>query len=139
MPKLLNFDLLWNQATMVNKACNSIYYHPCCDVWTTRSSRIKRSSHTNYLPWRKLLSTLDKTSNDKKQALRTKMIEEGWRLPAVINEGCKNQANTLFQPQGAFRLINSERSGQKKSASFSSQAFVRTKQEDSLNNLQGIF
>ena len=100
--KLLTFDELWQMADSGSIAGNSVYYHPCCDVWTTKASKAKRASHSKYLKWGKLLLTLDKSFEDKKQALHVKMIEERWRLPALLNEACQNQPAPKPSPQHTF-------------------------------------
>lgn len=104
MTKQLCFQELWNIADATKESGNCLYYHPCCDVWTTRSSKTKRATHTRFLKWGRILLTLDKAAEDKKQALQAKMIEEGWRLPAVLNEACHARPSPRAQQQIAFRL-----------------------------------
>ena len=102
--KLLPFDKLWELANAVKSGGNSLYYHPCCDVWTSRGSAAKRASHSRHLKWGRLLLNLDKNIEDKKIALLGKMTEEGWRLPAVLNNSCHPQPRSTTQMQNAFRL-----------------------------------
>ena len=35
------------------------------------------------------MASLDSSEEDKKTLLRAKMVEERWRIPAVMNEVCK--------------------------------------------------
>ena len=35
------------------------------------------------------MASLDSSEEDKKTLLRAKMVEERWRIPAVMNEACK--------------------------------------------------
>ena len=99
MRKTLTFDELWKMAETAARSCNGLTYHHCCDVWTSRSAKVSRDSHKQKLHWKNLLSTLNKQAEDKKQALLAKMTEEGWRLPAVLNETCQAQPRQLFGPQ----------------------------------------
>lgn len=103
MVGLLTFEQLWEK---VNASSNGIYYHLCCDVWTTRSSKAKRASHIKFLQWRKIMASLDKNMDDKKQALLAKMTEEGWRNPVVVNQVCQTQPATTVPTQFPFRLHN---------------------------------
>lgn len=103
MVRTLNFDEFWVMANSVNESCNSVIYHPCCDVWTTRSSKSKRASHSKNLPWRKLISSLSKSVEEKKEALLAKITDEGWRLPVVLNEACQAHHNQTGRSQAAFR------------------------------------
>lgn len=102
--RALAFGELWALVSTTNKSSNGLCYHPCCDTWTTRGATTKRASHSNCLKWQKLSSTLDKSIEDKKQALQAKMIEEGWRLPALLNEVCSSATRQTGQPQVAFKL-----------------------------------
>lgn len=101
--KLYPFDKLWELANAVKSGGNSLYYHPCCDVWTSRGSAAKRASYSRHLKWGRLLLNLDKNIEDKKLALLGKMTEEGWRLPAVLNNSCDPQQRSTTQIQNAFR------------------------------------
>ena len=102
--KLLTFHELWSMANAASQSCNDLCFHLCCDVWTSRAAKSKRASHVKCLTWRKLLLLLDKAAEDKKQSLQAKMVEEGWRLPAVLNEACQARPSPTFQQQIAFRL-----------------------------------
>ena len=39
------------------------------------------------IPFWSILSTLDESMKDKKQALMVKIVEEGWRITTVFYEG----------------------------------------------------
>lgn len=98
---LLTFSQLWDLAESAKSGGNSICYHPCCDVWTSRGAIAKRASHTKFLKWGRLLLSLGKT-DDKKQALQAKMAEEGWRQPSVLNQTCRSQLKQALPLQTAF-------------------------------------
>jgi hypothetical protein len=102
----LSFDELWKKLSEGKLAGNTLYYHPCCDVWTSKSSKTKRESHPKHLPFRRILSTLDKSLEDKKQALLVKMVEEGWRIPAVLNARCTLGKAHPVPAQSAFKLFD---------------------------------
>ncbi len=102
---LLTFDQLWDKANSTNSVGNGLCYHPCCDIWTTRAAKAKRTSHKQLLHWRQVLNSLDKSVEDKKLALQGKMAEEGWRLPALLNEPCRyQQTHTLAQQTQSNQL-----------------------------------
>jgi hypothetical protein len=102
--KTLSFDDFWLKATSADKSYNGFAYHSCCDSWTSRAPGTKRATHSKQLPWRKLMATLDKSTEDKKQALLAKMTEESWRVPVIFNAGCQARPAPPFQHQTAFRL-----------------------------------
>jgi len=103
MPKTLAFQDLWNMAVAASNAHNGLAYHPCCDSWTTRASKTKRKSHRQKLQWRELLATLDRDAEDKKQALLVKMTEEGWRIPALLNQSCSARSRSSIGVQTLFQ------------------------------------
>lgn len=103
---LLTFQQLWDKANTVNKSSNGLYYHPCCDTWTTRSSKAKRASHIKHLQWNKIISTLGRSNEDKKQALLAKMIEESWRLDIVFNEYCQFKSTDSIKDKSPFKRKN---------------------------------
>ncbi len=70
------------------------------------------------------MSTLGKDTGDKKQALLAKMTEEGWRLPAVLNEFCQVRPTSTFQQQPAFRLHQFDQPPQDLQADFSPRNYV---------------
>lgn len=124
MPKMMAFSDLWDAANSAAKAHNGFCYHQCCDIWTTKASKSKRSTHGKSIQWRNLLLTLDKKTEDKKQALLAKMTEEGWRLPAVFNELCQVRSSPTFQQQIAFRFHQPDIQPQGLQAGLSSLDFV---------------
>lgn len=134
----LSFQELWDITNLVSKTSNSIHYHHCCDVWTTRGSAAKRASHYKSLTWRKLFSILGKKTEDKKQALLAKMTDEGWRLPAVLNEVCQAQPRQSLHPQSAFKPHQLYLPPQDLQASFSLQDSYQPRPEDSVNEPQGM-
>ena len=107
-PILIEFQELWSIATSAASACNGLVHHPCCDVWTTRAAKLKRASHRTKIQWREILNSLDKSCEDKKQALLAKMTEEGWRLPALLNEACKYQLSQPPRPRDPSKVDQPE-------------------------------
>ena len=55
------------------------------------TSKRSRASHTQETKWRSLMASLDPAALDKKIALRTKMLEEGWMIPVSLNKHCKTR------------------------------------------------
>lgn len=106
MSKLLTFEELWTLAVRVAFKCNGLCYHPCCDVWTTRSSKLKRASHRDSVQWRKVILNLGHSCEEKKQALLSKMSQENWRIPALLNESCKLQKKHCLQGVSLFKRCN---------------------------------
>lgn len=137
MSKLLNFEQLWELANSAAKACNGINYHPCCDVWTTKASKLKRSSHIRSIQWRRIIQSLKKPLDDKKLALQEKMAGEGWRLPALLNQPCKYQLPQTAGPQLPFRPHHPENPPRDLRASLVPQDFSRQDEEYSLLNASG--
>lgn len=88
---LLSFQDLWNTALTQERNKNIIYYHPCCDIWTTKASMTKRLSHKESVSWRTIISSLPKGCLDIKKAFETKMKDLGWAIPATLNGFCKKQ------------------------------------------------
>ena len=119
----LSFDSFWDKAILSDSSFNGLVYHSCCDVWTSRSSKAKRASHIYQLPWRKVISSLDKSCEDKKQALLAKMTEEGWRLPALLNEYCKCQPRSRVQSNHPFKLPQPDQPPEQLQLSLSPQGF----------------
>lgn len=99
----LSFEELWNKLSVGKAAGNTLYYHPCCDIWTSKNSKTKRASHAKQMPFRRIMSILDKSIDDKKLALMVKMAEQGWRIPAVLNEAC------TLKPVASNPLLNTFR------------------------------
>lgn len=98
MQRCLPFDEFWEMVACLGEAgLKSLFYHSCCDVWTTKAGKTKGTSHKNRFAWHKLALTFDKTIEDKKQALLAKMTEEGWRLDIVINESCTALSSPILQ------------------------------------------
>ena len=92
--RTLSLDQLWEIANASAKSCNGITYHPCCDTWSTRAAKMKRASHTMIIHWRQITASLDKASDDKKGALLAKMVEEGWKIPVILNKPCLSNRST---------------------------------------------
>ena len=129
--RLLTFEELWTLVSATNQSSNGICYHTCCDIWTTRGCNKKRTSHLSCLKWQKLSSTLDKSCEDKKQALQAKINEEGWRLPAVLNEPCLVQPSLILHQKDAFRLDQPDIKSHDLQAGLSSLDFIYSDQPSS--------
>jgi hypothetical protein len=95
MAKLLDYESFWRIAS--NKAAkgNDLVFHPCCDVWTSRNSKVAQSSHHQAIKWRQVLHSLPNTELDQKSALHAKMVEERWQIPVIINQHC---TSNKFKP-----------------------------------------
>lgn len=89
--RYLSFQELWELAIAHEKHCNSVYYHSCCDIWTTRNSKNSRPTHPRSVTWKQIMASLPKDCPDKKMALHAKIVEEGWRLPVLLNKPCQTQ------------------------------------------------
>ena len=89
MATTYDFDSFWDLATALNQARNSLSYHICCDVWSKRGSKRYRKLHKQELKWNQVMTSLSKEVPDKKLALQAKMIEEGWRIPVLLNKPCQ--------------------------------------------------
>jgi hypothetical protein len=106
MEKVYSFDDFWAIAEEQIKNCNGIYYHPCCDVWTTRNSKAKRASHNQFIQWQKLISKLGRSTENKKQAFKAKMVEERMQIPVVLNKLCSAQPKQNLSRIFPFKLQN---------------------------------
>ena len=104
MSGFLPFDDLWTMAVSCARSHNGLVYHPCCDSWTTKSSKLKRKSHLEKIQWREIILKLDKNHEDKKEELLSKMRVEGWRLPAILNKHCSAQPKKNPFYQGCFKF-----------------------------------
>lgn len=104
MSKLLTFDAFWEIANPAKHGQNGLYYHPCCDSWTTRNSKSKRQTHSQHLKWRQISCSLDKCLPDKKQALHSRMVEKGWKIPVALNKPCKTQLQVGRTTEFPFKL-----------------------------------
>ena len=48
------------------------------------------------------MASLDKSLENRKQALMAKMTEEGWRVPAILNEPCLSLPNPSLGHPATF-------------------------------------
>jgi hypothetical protein len=94
-----SFEDLWDFALNQGKSRNDVAYHSCCDVWTTRGAEKARSSHLKKIRWKELMAALETNGEeDKKKLMHAKMIEEGWRIPFLLNKPCfSNRATKKSQ------------------------------------------
>jgi len=98
-----DFESFWVFAIERALNRNDISHHPCCDVWSTRSSKRLQASHTRETKWKMLMASLDSVQ-DKRTALRAKMLEEGWRMPVIINRPCQTLSPRHIDSRLPFRL-----------------------------------
>jgi len=98
------FSKLWEVTQSQQKHCSTVYYHPCCDIWTTKNSRTNRVSHSQFITWRDILHSLPSDCTDAQQGLEAKMIEEGWSLHAIVNKPCKLQ--TFVKARAIQNVLN---------------------------------
>lgn len=139
MSRTLGLEQLWEMASSTANSRNGLFYHPCCDVWSTRASKAKRASHSKHLQWRQITSTLDKSVEDKKQALLAKMTEGGWRLPALLNEACHFKPKRSFQQETAFKVVNPDLPPEDLRASFAPQDFGNASPDYHFHQALGMF
>jgi|JI8StandDraft_1071087.scaffolds.fasta_scaffold20353_2 hypothetical protein len=104
MARIVDYETFWRFAS--NKAAkgNDMVFHPCCDVWTSRNSKLAQTSHLEAIKWRQVLHSLPKTELEQKNALRAKMIEERWQIPIVMNQHCTSNLGRL----SAFSQVPTE-------------------------------
>lgn len=139
MLKHLSFEEFWELANPDNHGGNGLFYHPCCDIWNTRSCKAKRATHTKQLKWRQIAATLDKSAVNKKQALLAKMTEEGWKIPVTLNKPCQVQPKQIFHQQTAFRPHQPSIQPQNLQASLVPSDFIMTSLDHPNNQGTGIF
>lgn len=108
MTKTLYFQDFWLFTIEQNKHGNGLFYHPCCDNWTTRNSKAKRASHKKFIKWQKLISGLDRSTEDKKEAFRAKMEDTGMKTPVVINKFCKLDSTAIHSKNSPTKAYESD-------------------------------
>lgn len=91
MSKRLTFDEFWNIAERGLKNYNPLTYHPCCDTWSTRKSRKTIETHTKKIKWYNLFTFPNLNIEEKKKLLLSKMTEESWQIPVILNRPCQPQ------------------------------------------------
>lgn len=104
----VDFLTLWTMATAAATTHNGLCYHPCCDVWTTKSAKLKRASHKAKIQWRQIINSLGRPCENKKQAFLAKMTEEGWRVPALFNKPCDFSFPKRLQHGNTSKLAQPE-------------------------------
>ncbi len=104
MARIVDFETFWKVASSKAAKGNDMVFHPCCDVWTSRNSKLAQTSHLEAIKWRQLLHSLPKTELDQKIALHAKMIEEHWQIPVVMNQHCISNLGRI----SAFTQIPSD-------------------------------
>ncbi len=98
MSKVLDFDSFWRIAIEKAAQGNHLAFHPCCDVWTHRNSKIARQSHLKTMRWKEILTSVGRIEGDMKLALLQKMKELEWRIPVIINQQCSAETSRLSGP-----------------------------------------
>jgi hypothetical protein len=104
MARIVDFETFWKVASSKAAKGNDMVFHPCCDVWTSRNSKLAQTSHLEAIKWRQLLHSLPKTELDQKNALHAKMIEEHWQIPVVMNQHCISNLGKV----SAFRQFSTD-------------------------------
>lgn len=104
MHKEYTFDDFWDKIKQAASGGNGYYHHPCCNVWTSRSATAIRATHRKTLRWGEVISNLDKTTDDKKAALRAKLIEDELGLDIIVNTPCQHQLSPIPHHKSAFRF-----------------------------------
>lgn len=110
MARIVDFETFWKVASSKAAKGNDMVFHPCCDVWTSRNSKLAQTSHLEAIKWRQLLHSLPKTELDQKTALHAKMIEEHWQIPVVMNQHCISNLGKI----SAFRQIPTDNFAKKR-------------------------
>ena len=136
--KVLSFNDLWTKANTADRSYNGFVYHSCCDIWTSRGAEPKRMTHGKHLKWRKLMASFGSSIENRKQALLTKMTEEHWRLPAILNQVCQARNSSTMQQQAAFRPYRLELPRQCLQVGTTSQEFLWSNQHCPSKNAFGI-
>ena len=96
MASYLPFENFWTFATTRAQQKNPLSYHSCCDVWTTRNSKLARASHRVNLTWSDFLASLKRSILDKKNAMQVELIERGMQVPLQINKPCENNLISML-------------------------------------------
>lgn len=138
MQKTLTFDEFWELANPDKDKGNGPSHHLCCDIWTTRSSKVKRATHVKRTQWRHLVATFDKDFTDKKQALLKKMTENGWRIPLVVNKTCQNQPKLSFGRKKALKNDQLRDQAQELQDSFTHLEFAEIESDHPIQLTSGI-
>lgn len=107
---LSDYDGFWDFASDKAYEKNDMYYHDCCDVWTTRKSKFARESHAEQTTWRSILQSLQVKKDDRKAALLAKMTEEGWRIPVELNKLCTAKGRKARTTKDAESLASNDNS-----------------------------
>lgn len=99
MKKALAISSFPSFAIQRQKSGNSLFYHPCCMTWTTRSCSTIRETHLKSVKWVTFLSTLDPDIEHQDKAIIVKLIEEGNLGPVLLNKPCQARRTILYRQQ----------------------------------------
>lgn len=83
------FKSFWDFSKTKEKSRNDVFYHPCCDTWSTRKSGVGRSTHKSQITWRQLLLSVSSSKNEQFEQLFQMMLQNKWRIPPVFNMECR--------------------------------------------------
>lgn len=78
----------WEAISHLVKQKNYPTYHPCCRVWTGRTQKQLRESHTQKLTWGSVLGVQCFTEEDTIACLTNHMLEHQWGTPIILNKPC---------------------------------------------------
>lgn len=84
----LNFEEFWAVVESVARQNHRLAYHPCCDTWSTMNAKRVKKNHKLTIKWGKLFESPHLCLEEKKKILHAKLIEEGLRIPLIINKPC---------------------------------------------------
>ena len=104
----LDFEAFWILASSHAQRRNTLAYHQCCDVWTTRNSKKARTSHKQITHWIQVMLSLDRSVPDKKQALLAKLTEERRRTNVLVNVKCSASSNYSHRPRDSHQALETE-------------------------------
>jgi hypothetical protein len=110
MDTSLDFEAFWILASSQAQSRNTLAYHQCCDVWTTRNSKKARNSHKQITHWIQVMLSLDRSVPDKKQALLAKLTEERRRTTVLMNLKCFASLNYSHRPRDSHQPLETENS-----------------------------
>ena len=110
MDTSLDFEAFWILASSQAQSRNTLAYHQCCDVWTTRNSKKARTSHKHITHWIQVMLSLGRSVPDKKQALLAKLTEERRRTTVLMNFKCFASLNYSHRPRDSHQTLKTENS-----------------------------
>ena len=93
----LSFEAFWQFANKLKSQNNTLDFHPCCEVWTTRKSKAIKESHETTITWGNFILTLDDKIEDKETAFKAKMKQDNMKTMMVINKPCVGKTDMCLR------------------------------------------